>query len=469
MNFKLSFHGAAGTVTGSRNLLTAGHDQILIDCGLFQGLKELREMNWRRPEFTPSDIGDVFLTHAHIDHSGYLPRLARLGFHGTIHCTPATKELADVLLLDAAKLQEEDAEYSNRKGFSKHHPALPLYTEEDARHAVRRMETEPYGKWVAAGNHVRGRFHNAGHIVGSAFVEIAVDIGGREMTIVFSGDIGRYDVPLHADPEPLPACDVLVVESTYGDRPHDRTPLADQLREPFRQAFARGGTILIPAFAVARAQLLVLLLSKMMRDGDIPEVPIHIDSPMAVKATEVYRRHANSHELDEELAGVGWEEAFPKRVQFHSSVDESRKLNNLPGPRIIIAASGMMTGGRVLHHLERLLPDEKTLIVIAGYQAPGTRGRKLLEGAPALRMHGRDIPVRAQVLSLTGLSAHADGDELMRWVRSGPALPRKVFVTHGEQPSADVFAERIRNELHLDAHVPAMGEQFDLSQDFAQA
>ena len=463
MNFKLSFEGAAGTVTGSRYLLSAGKQNLLVDAGMFQGLKELRLLNWRRPGFDPRSVGDIILTHAHLDHCGALPRLVREGFHGAIHCTPPTRDLAEIILLDSAKLQEEDAEYANRKGFSKHHPALPLYTTGDVRRTMRRFRTVDYHKPFDLGGGIDARLLDAGHILGAAFAQVRVSIGGRDTTIVFSGDVGRYNVPLHNDPEPLPPCDALVIESTYGNRTHDPTPLIDEIRAPFRDTLARGGTILIPAFAVARVQLITLMLRQLMESGEIPEIPVHIDSPMAVQVTEVYRRSVGTKYLDASLTEAEWQRLFPKDVHFHSSVDESKQLNRMSGPRVIIAASGMLTGGRVLHHLERLGPGEKNLIVLAGFQAAGTRGRALVDGARTLRMHGADIPIRAEVISLLGLSAHADANELVRWVRSANAAQRALFIVHGEPDAAAALSQRFQSELHLRTFVPKLGEVFDLS------
>ncbi|HLF70779.1 MAG TPA: MBL fold metallo-hydrolase, partial [Dehalococcoidia bacterium] len=356
---KLGFYGGAGTVTGSRFLLETAGKRLLIDCGLFQGLKPLRLLNWEPTPFEPSSVDAVVLTHAHIDHSGYLPRFVSAGFTGPIYCTPGTRELAEILLLDAARINEEDAEYANRKGFSKHHPALPLFTEADAYAAIRLMR--PRSPEVAFDVDIEGvsvTLHDAGHILGAAFAEVGCALDdGSSTTLVFSGDVGRYDAPLHRDPKPLPACDTLVMESTYGDRLHSQESLEDQLRGPMQAAFARNGTILIPSFAVARAQLVLLLLRELMEAGRLPTMPIHIDSPMAVDVTDVYRRYAASGELEVSRADL-----MPKGVRFHRSVEQSRALNHMPGPRIIIAASGMMTGGRVLHHMRRLLPDRRNLL-----------------------------------------------------------------------------------------------------------
>ena len=462
MNLKLLFQGAAGTVTGSRHLLSVDHRNLLVDSGMFQGLKELRLLNWRRPDFDPQSVGDVILTHAHLDHCGSLPRLVHEGFRGTIHCTPPTRELAELVLLDSAKLQMEDAERANRRGYSKHDPALPLYTTEDVARTMRLFRTHEYHQPFDLGDGITVTLFDAGHILGAAFAQVRVSSGGRDTTIVFSGDVGRYNVPLHNDPEPLPPCDALVVESTYGNRTHEATPMIDQIRKPFRDTLARGGTILIPAFAVARAQLIMLMLRELMESGDIAEIPIHLDSPMAVHVTEIYHKYAGTRDLDASLTQAEWQRLFPKDVQFHSTVEESKQLNRLTGPRVIIAASGMLTGGRVLHHLERLGPDAKNLIVLAGFQAAGTRGRTLIDGARMLKMHGAEIPIRAEILSLLGLSAHADANELVRWLQSDGAAPNAVFIVHGEPDAAAALSQRFESELHRRTFVPKLGEMFDL-------
>jgi metallo-beta-lactamase family protein len=460
---RLSFYGGAGTVTGSRYLLEAGGQRLLVDCGMFQGLKELRLMNWRRPEFDPSAIEALLLTHAHLDHVGYIPRLVREGFHGPIYCTRPTIDLAEVLLLDAAKLQEEDASYANRKGYSKHSPALPLYTARDVHAAMRRFQRLDYGDWRALDGSVRVRLHNSGHILGSATIEVEVPALSGTRRVAFSGDLGRYGVPLHADPDPPPAVDALVIESTYGDRVHSTAPLIDQIRAPFDETLGRGGTVLIPSFALARAQLVTLMLGELMDAGELPRVPVHVDSPMAVEISRIYSRYLESGGLDDDLeSDDGSSKLLPPEVEFHRTVSESKTLNRLDGPRIIISSSGMLTGGRVLHHLRRLMPDPKNLIVLVGYQAPGTRGRALLDGAQALRMHGQDIPVRAKVLSVEGISAHADANELMRWLRSGEALPGVVFVTHGEPEAAAALAQRIEAEHGIRSLAPSIGDRIDL-------
>ncbi|HEX6030352.1 MAG TPA: MBL fold metallo-hydrolase [Tepidiformaceae bacterium] len=457
----LTFDGAAGTVTGSRYFVQAQGRLVGVDAGLFQGLKALRQRNWAIPSFDPASMDALFITHAHLDHVGYLPRLVRLGYRRPAYCTAPTRDLAAIILADAAKLQEEEAEFANRKGFSKHKPALPLFNRADAARATMMLKPVPYERWTEAAG-VRARFHDAGHILGSSFLEMEVDSAGERRTLVFSGDLGRYSQPLHTDPDPLPGCDVLVMESTYGDRPHPHRTFAEQATGPITAALKRGGTVLIPAFAVARVQVLSMLVSQMVADGRLPNVPIHVDSPMATEATDVYERYRDSPYLDPEPSGTR-DLPFLANVQFHSTPAESKRLNNLGGPRIIFSSSGMLTGGRVIHHLHRLLPDRRNLILLVGYQAEGTRGRDLLEGARTIRMFGDDVPVGAEVLAIEGLSAHADVDGLVRWVRTAPRPPGRVFLTHGEPRSAEALAGRLRSELHVKVDIPKLGESFALT------
>jgi len=471
---RLTFHGAAGTVTGSRHLLEAAGRRVLVDCGLFQGLKKLRLLNWQPPGFEPGFLDHVILTHAHIDHTGWVPRLMQYGYRGPLHCTPPTAELAEIMLMDAAHLQEEDAAYANKRGYSKHHPAEPLYTTMDALTALKLLAPTPYDRWLELGPGVRARFGNAGHILGAAFVEIRLahehlehpprqdTVNPGETTLVFSGDLGRYGVPLHTDPDPRPACDVLVVESTYGNREHERESVLDQIREAFAATVRRRGTVLIPSFAVGRAQLIGLILRDLMRQGDLPEVPIHIDSPMAIDATLIYSRHLYDGNLDTDIVEDGRSRLFPRRVHLHRTVHESKQLNAMDGPRVIIASSGMMTGGRILHHLVRRLPNHNNLVLLTGYQAVGTRGRALQDGAATLRMHGQDVHVEAQVMTVEGLSSHADRTEILRWVASEPRPPRRIFVVHGEAESAAHLAERLRAATGADVAVPELKESFAL-------
>jgi metallo-beta-lactamase family protein len=462
---KISFLGAAGCVTGSKHLLDTGRARVLVDCGLFQGLKELRQRNWQAPGFDPGELDAVVLTHAHIDHSGWLPRLSRQGYEGPVHCTAATAELLDLLLMDSAHLQEEDAEWANKKGFSKHKPALPLYTSVDALRALRLLVPHPYDQWVEVAEGVRVRHHNVGHILGASFLEMKVQTPrGSERTIVFSGDIGRFDVPLHRDPEPLPPCDVLVTESTYGDREHSPESIREQIARAFAETIDRRGVVLIPAFAVGRVQLVTLILRDLMMNGGLPEVPIHIDSPMAVDATLIYGRHLYDYNLEEDLVEDGRSRLFPREVHLHRTVHESKMLNKREGPMVIISSSGMMTGGRILHHLTRRLGHPENLILLVGYQAAGTRGRALQEGAQTLRIHGQEWPVICRHLMIDGLSSHADRHEILRWIGSSPTAPAKVFVVHGEPDQSSKLAVRVRAKLGKRSRVaiPTLGQSVQI-------
>ncbi|MBU8872079.1 MAG: MBL fold metallo-hydrolase [Gemmatimonadales bacterium] len=465
---RLTFHGAARTVTGSRHLLEAAGQRILVDCGMFQGLRKLRRMNWDEPGFEPGFLDHIILTHSHIDHTGYVPRMMKYGFQGQIHCTQATSELLELMLMDSAHIQEEDAAWAKKKGYSRHKSPEPLYTSIDALYALKLVVPQDFNKWVKLSSEVRYRFINSGHILGAGFVEIRIaggdgsGVNEGETTLVFSGDLGRYNVPLHTDPEPLPACDVLIVESTYGKRSHEKESILDQIREDFERTMHKRGVVLIPSFAVGRTQLVALILRNLMRKGDLQDVPIHIDSPMAIDATAIYSRHLYDYNLDEDITSDGRNRLLPKNVTLHRTVHESKILNNLDGPRVIIAASGMMTGGRILHHLVRRLPNSHNLILLSGYQAVGTRGRALHDGAETLRMHGQNIPVEARVASMQGLSSHADGEEIMRWIGTAPQPPKRVFVVHGEPESAQYMAERIAEVTGAETTAPDLKEGFEI-------
>ncbi|MEM6704589.1 MAG: MBL fold metallo-hydrolase [Acidobacteriota bacterium] len=471
MSAKLGFHGAARTVTGSRYLLTLGPEgkeqRIGIDAGLFQGYKKLRELNWRDPPYEPWTVDQILLTHTHIDHAGFLPRLVKRGFKGPIYCTRSTLELALLLLPDSAKIQEEHARYANKKKYSRHAPALPLYSVDDAKETLKQFETVSFNEWLNLGR-ARARFHGAGHILGSASIEIEFESKGANRTLLMSGDIGRYDMPLHLDPEPREPSDLLVCESTYGNRDHDfERTIDEQLAEPVGRALRRGGTVLIPAFAVGRSQQITLILRRLMASGEIPEVPVYIDSPMAVDATKVYSRHLDEHHLDADVFEDGRTLLFPERVELCKSVQQSKAINNAKGPKIIVSASGMLTAGRVLHHLKRLAPDPKNLVILAGYQAPGTRGRDMLQGSPTVRVHGQDVRVRAESMSVHGLSAHAGRSELLRWMEEAEGKPTHTFLTHGEADSAFALAQDIRRKLGWDVSVPELDETVDLDQFFS--
>jgi metallo-beta-lactamase family protein len=455
----ISFLGAAGVVSGSRHLLSAGGRRVLVDCGLFQGEKRLRERNWKPFPVRPDTIDAVVLTHGHIDHSGFLPRLTREGFRGAIWTTAATADLLGLLLYDSAKCQAEDAEYANRKGYSGHRPALPLYEEQDVERTLRLLRTVPRLDWFAPADGIRCRFHDAGHMLGSSFVETEVagdDAAGR-LRVVFSGDVGRFDAPLYHDPVPPPPCDYLVLESTYGDRDHPPDRPLDELETVVNEAIARGGLLLVASFAIGRSQQLVYLLRTLMAAGRVPEVPIWVDSPMAVDAMEVFRRHGREHDFTEAHAeGVIASLASPF-VRMSRTAGESKGINDHDGPGIVIASSGMMNGGRILHHLARRLPDPRTTVLVAGFQAAGTRGRTLLDGARELRIHGRDIPVAAAIRRVDALSGHADRRELDRWLGAMPA-PRRTFLVHGEPVAARGMAEMLERSRGWQTHVPALGE-----------
>ncbi len=459
----LTFLGAAGGVSGSRHLVDAAGGRVLIDCGLFQGEKNLRDKNWDRFPVRPDSINAIVLTHGHIDHSGYLPRLAREGFAGPIYTSPATADLLGLLLYDSAKCQAEDALYANRKGFSKHSPALPLYEEQDVDRVLRLVRPHARESWFSPAGGIRCRFHEAGHMLGSSFIEMeaAREQGGSPVRIVFSGDVGRFDAPLYKDPISPPNCDYLVCESTYGDRDHTPSRPLDELEKVTNEAIRRGGMMLVASFAIGRCQQLVYLLRTLMAAGRVPETPIWVDSPMAVGAMEVFRKHRNEHDYSEaKMQGVAESLASPF-VRMAKTAEESKAINGHHGAGIVIASSGMMNGGRILHHLARRLPDPKTTVLVAGYQAKGTRGRSLIEGAEFLRIHGRDVPVRAVVRKVDALSGHADRHELDRWLGS-MAAPRRTFLVHGEPPAAAALAEFIRSRRGWNVHVPALGEHAEL-------
>ena len=457
---KIRFLGAAGTVSGSRHLIEHDGKRVLVDCGLFQGEKRLRERNWERFPVPAESIDAVVLTHGHIDHSGWLPRLSREGFRGPILTSRPTADLLGLLLYDSAKCQGEDAEYANVKGWSKHSPALPLYDERDVERTLRLVRPVDREHWFSPIPGCRTRFHDAGHMLGSSFVEM--ELGTAPIRIVFSGDVGRYDAPLYNDPVPPPPCDYLVCESTYGDRDHPPSRPLDELEQVTREAIARGGMMLVASFAIGRCQQLVYLLRTLMAAGRLPEIPVWIDSPMAVEATEVFRRHVEEHDFTEaRMEGVAASLVSPW-VRMARTAEESKSINGHQGAGIVIASSGMMNGGRILHHLARRLPDPRTTVLVAGFQATGTRGRALVDGADTLQIHGREIPVRAAVRRVDALSGHADRRELSRWLGSMPR-PKQVFLVHGEPPAAAGLSDHLRATLGWGTTIPAIGDSFELS------
>lgn len=442
----LTFLGAAGTVTGSKHLLTHGSTRIMIDCGLFQGLANLRELNWRRLPIEPRLVDAVVLTHAHLDHCGYLPRLARDGFRGQIHATAATRDVAALILRDSAFLQEKDADYANRKGFSKHAPTLPLYGVADAERAIRMFHAVPLNQRQVLPGDISLLLRRAGHILGAATAQI--DAGG--IRVVFSGDLGRYDDLVMHDPDPVPEADYVVIESTYGDRVHEPSDPMEALGAVIERTVKRGGTVVVPAFAVGRAQLLIYGMWLLRRAGRLRNVPIYLDSPMATSAGDLMRVYSADHRLPSHDY-----EAACDAVHCIRDVQESKDLSANPYPKVIISASGMATGGRVLHHIAAFAPDHRNTLLFSGFQAAGTRGRKLLVGgARETRIHGQWIPVNAEVTELPSLSAHADSDGLMRWLSGFQQPPRRVFIVHGEPDASEALRVRIQRELGWNSIVP---------------
>jgi metallo-beta-lactamase family protein len=453
----LRFLGAAGTVTGSKFLLELAGAQVLLDCGLFQGRKDLRLRNWAAVPFDPTKLDAILLSHAHIDHSGYLPLVVREGFRGPVYCTSGTAELLGILLPDSARLQEDDAERANRLGYTKHHPALPLYGVADATATMLQLQPRPYGREFAVANGVRATFRRAGHILGSATVELALDT--RPTTrLVHSGDLGRPGRPILRDPEPVAAADHLLVESTYGDRvhPHDEV---ERLAAVVNETAARGGALLVPSFAVGRAQELVFTLRQLEDEGRIPSLPVFVDSPMAIAGTEIYGRHPEDHDLDmRQLRDAHRDPLRCRQLTLVHSAEESKRLNRLTGGFIVIAGSGMATGGRILHHLALRLPDRRTTVLLPGFQAAGTRGRALQEGAASIRIHGEDVPVKARVETIDGFSAHADRNEILAWLARFRRAPSHTWVIHGEPGAAAALAAEIESRLGWKASVAADGE-----------
>jgi len=451
---KLSFLGGVGTVTGSKYLLEHDGRRLLIDCGLFQGFKQLRLRNWEPLPVAPASLDTVLLTHAHLDHSGYLPLLVKRGFRGRVFTTSATKDLCAILLPDSGHLQEQDAAFANRHRFSRHHPALPLYTIEDAERSLERLHSVPFHKAIDVMPGVQARFLRAGHILGAAMIELTWS-GHR---ILFSGDLGRPNDPTMLAPEAVTDADWLVVESTYGNRKHNGASAEDALAEAIGRAAARGGTVVMPAFAVGRTQTLLLLLHNLRAARRIPEVPIFFDSPMAIDATEIFEAHKGDHKLTPAEARAAFSVA-----RYVRTPEESKSLDHMAMPKVILSASGMATGGRVLHHLKSYAPDRRSIILLTGFQAGGTRGAALLSGARTLKIHGHYIPVEAEVQNLDMLSAHADADEVLAWLRNFARPPRLTFVTHGEPDASDALRRRIGEELGWDCTVPAYRDEADLA------
>jgi len=464
MTVEIHVLGAGRCVTGSKYLLRWKRFSAMVDCGLFQGRKEHRRRNWEPLPFPASEVDAVVLTHAHIDHSGYLPRLVRQGFEGPVYCTAPTKALLQVLLPDAAHIQEEEARFANRKGFSKHRPALPLFRAADARAALRLLAPVGFDRWVELHPGVRFRYRRQGHILGAASVEVETKVaGGGRRSVFFSGDVGRYGVPILREPTAYAGSDVLLLESTYGDRHHGAADPAAALAQEVRAGVERGGMILIPAFAIDRTQEILYLLHELMTDGEIPRLPIYLDSPMGIEATAAYTRFLAEHDVEmRHYFAEQTNPILPATLEITRTSRESRRLNDLEGPGIIVSASGMATGGRILHHLRLRLPDPRTTVLFVGYQAAGTRGRRLVEGEPEVKIHGQMVPVRAHIGQVSGLSAHADLGELLIWLSRREREPDTVCLVHGEPGVQEAFAETLRSEYGWDPVIPDLGDVIEV-------
>ena len=460
----LTFLGATGTVTGSKYLLEAGGDRLMVDCGLFQGAKELRLRNWNPLPVPAASIQWLLLTHAHLDHVGYIPRLVKEGFRGQILASAATVDLAKIVLPDSGHLQEEDAEFANKKGFSKHTPALPLYTYEEAVQSLEYMRAVHALEPIEISPHfiVRGFF--AGHILGARMIEVTVRENGKEKRLLFSGDLGRFPQMVIPEPAvPEDGFDYMLLESTYGDRLHPKEDIAARLASIVERTASHGGTVVIPSFAVGRTQELLFLFRELIEDKKMHSVPIHVDSPMAIDVTNLYEKHQEDLSLElDALVAKGIKPFSPPNLHFDKTVDESKQLNDARYPTIIISASGMATGGRVVHHLERCLPDHRNTILFVGFQAAGTRGQAIQSGAQSVKMYGHDVRVRAQIESIDNLSAHADYGEILAWLKRFAKSPGKTFMVHGEPKASEALGQRIREQLRWDVVVPKYLDRIEL-------
>ncbi len=462
---KITFLGAAGTVTGSKYLIETGGKRLLVDCGLFQGSKDLQQRNWNPLTVNPATIDWVLLTHAHIDHTGYLPRLVAAGYRGPIYADAATHELCNLLLPDSAHLQEEDAQFAARKGYSSHKQPLPLYTVAQAEQALARFQEIPREGEFTISPEFSVRTHDAGHILGSTWLELTITENAKKILIVFSGDIGRYDQPILNDPEAPSRADFLLCESTYGDREHGTGSVPDELADVINRVAKRGGMAVIPSFAVGRTQMLMYYLRQLDDANRIPKLPVYVDSPMAISVTDIYARHHEDHDLDfTKLEQEGDRDPLNlMEVHMTRSVEDSKKINDVASPCIIVSASGMATGGRVLHHLAKRLPDSRSAVLLVGYEAEGTLGRALQDGAQYVRIHGQEVPVRAEIVTLDQLSAHAGRSELLRWLSGFTAPPRQTFLVHGEPSGLEGLRAGIASRFHWPVTVPAYLQSFDLN------
>ena len=461
---KITFLGAAGTVTGSKYLIETGGKKLLVDCGLFQGGHDLTQRNWNKLPLDAATIDWVVVTHAHIDHTGYLPKLVSAGYRGPIYCDAATHELCQLLLLDSAHLQEEDAKFAAKKKYSSHANPLPLYTTPDAQAALKQFKEIPRSDSFLISPEFSVRTHDAGHILGSCWLELTITENGKQMVIVFSGDVGRYDQPILNDPTPPSRADFLLCESTYGDRDHPDGSVADALADAINRVAKRGGAVVIPSFAVGRTQTLMYYLRQLDEAKRIPKLPIYVDSPMAINVTDIYARHHEDHDLDftKREQDPGGDPLNLRDVHMTRTVDDSKAINNVASC-VIISASGMATGGRILHHLVQRLPDARNAVLLVGYQGDGTNGRALQDGAQFLRIHGQEVQVKAEVVTIDQLSAHAGRSELLRWLSGFSVAPRQTFLVHGEPVALESLQAAITQRMHWPVTVPAYLQSFDLS------
>lgn len=455
---KITFLGGAETVTGSKYLLSFDAKNILIDCGLFQGRKELRLRNWDKFPIDPRTIDAIILTHAHIDHSGYIPLLVKNGFEGPIYATHGTTDLASILLPDSGHLQEEEAFVANKWAYSKHHPALPLYTKLDALNALKSFESLPFDTSFQLSKHCRFHFKRAGHILGAAFVMIEYHDGINHKSILFTGDMGRKNDPIMFDPEIIKQADYIVTESTYGDRLHEKTDVESQLSEIITETVERSGSIIVPAFAVGRAQNLLYYIGRLKKSKRIPNIPVYLDSPMAINATHLLLKNKRDHRLTKEAC-----EQLSRVATYTTTIDESKAIDQLKKPAIIISASGMATGGRILFHLETYAPNPNNTILFTGYQASGTRGDRMVRGEKTVKMHGKMVPIRAKIKELDNISAHADYEDILKWLSNFSQAPQKIFITHGEIKAALSLKQKIEEKFGWHAIIPAYLQSFDLS------
>jgi metallo-beta-lactamase family protein len=461
---KITFLGAAGTVTGSKYLVEAGGKRLLVDCGLFEGLKELEQRNWQNLPVDPATIDWLLLTHAHIDHTGYIPRIVRNGFRGPIYANAATIELCNLLLPDSAHLQEEDARYIAKKGYSQHKPPLPLYTVADSQTALKQFTQIPRADAFTISPQFSLRPRDAGHILGSTWLELTITESGKQTLVVFSGDLGRYNQPILKDPESPARADYLLCESTYGDRDHPTGSVTDALADVIGRTAARGGVVVIPAFAVDRTQQIMYYLRELEEEKRIPTLPVYLDSPMAITVTDFYVRHREDHKPEfvrEEDSG-NKDPLNMLEVHMMRAVEDSKKINEVNTPCIIVSASGMATGGRVLHHLAQRLPDSRNTVLLVGYQAEGTRGRALQDGVKSVNLFGQQVSVRAEISTIGQLSAHAGKSELLRWLSGFQAPPKQTFLVHGEPLALNSLRDAIISQHHWQVTIPAHLQTFDL-------